>query len=208
MRKSFILILVLLSVVCFVFTAQADDPTAVRRVYTVTAPYLTTADEISFGELSAIWTDDIADETDGINNILVSEDELPALISIFGKEPGKRITVLSKNELYADPNLASAWMIVPFEDIEPGDDFDLSELVGYTYVSADEKISFTFLENSAVYTSYGTMQELTLKKVEGAKLTYEKDGIEYNFFMGYHPFLLCDFTERKFLQVQPEEQDG
>ena len=119
MRKSFILILVLLSVVCFAFTAQADDPTAVRRVYTVTAPYLTTADEISFEELSSIWTDDIADETDGISNILVSEDELPALISIFGKEPGKRITVLSKNELYADPNLASAWMIVPFEDIEP-----------------------------------------------------------------------------------------
>ena len=96
-----------------------------------------------------------------------------------------------------------------FEDIEPGDkEIDYSELVGYTYVSSDEKISFTFLENSAVYTSYGTMQELTLKKVEGAKLTYEKDGIEYNFFMGYHPFLLCDFTERKFLQVQPEEQAG
>ena len=98
----------------------------------------------------------------------------------------------------------------PFEDIEPGDDFDLSELVGYSYVSADEKISFTFLENSAVYTSYGTMQELTLTKVEGSKLSYEKDGIVYNFVMGYHPFLLCDSTERKFLQAQdqPEEEDG
>ena len=97
-----------------------------------------------------------------------------------------------------------------FEDIEPGDkEIDYSELVGYTYVSKDEKISFTFLENGAVYTSYGTMQELTLKKVEGAKLTYEKDSIEYNFVMGYHPFLLCDFTERKFLQVQvPEDEDG
>ncbi len=97
-----------------------------------------------------------------------------------------------------------------FEDIEPGDDIDLSDLVGYTYVSADEKLSFTFLENSAVYTSYGTMQELTLTKVEGSKLSYEKDGIAYNFVMGYHPFLLCDFTERKFLQAQdqPEEEDG
>lgn len=98
----------------------------------------------------------------------------------------------------------------PFEDIEPGDDeIDYSELVGYTYVSNDEKISFTFLENGAVYTSYGTMQELKLTKVEGIKLSYEKDGIEYNFVMGYHPFLLCDFTERKFLQVQvPEDEDG
>ena len=98
----------------------------------------------------------------------------------------------------------------PFEDIEPGDDeIDYSELVGYTYVSNDEKISFTFLENGAVYTSYGTMQELKLTKVEGIKLSYEKDGIEYNFVMGYHPFLLCDFTEHKFLQVQvPEDEDG
>ena len=98
----------------------------------------------------------------------------------------------------------------PFEDIEPGDEeIDYSELVGYTYVSNDEKISFTFLENGAVYTSYGTMQELKLTKVEGIKLSYEKDGIEYNFVMGYHPFLLCDFTERKFLQVQvPEDEDG
>ena len=98
----------------------------------------------------------------------------------------------------------------PFEDIEPGDkEIDYSELVGYTYVSKDEKISFTFLENGAVYTSYGTMQELKLTKVEGIKLSYEKDGIEYNFVMGYHPFLLCDFTERKFLQVQvPEDEDG
>lgn len=119
MRKSFILILVLVSLACFVFTAQADDSSAVRRVYTVTAPYLTTADEISFEDLSAIWAGNIPDETDWISNILVSEDELPALISIFGQDPGKRITVLSKNELYADPNLASAWMIVPFEDIEP-----------------------------------------------------------------------------------------
>lgn len=97
-----------------------------------------------------------------------------------------------------------------FEDIEPGDDeIDYSELVGYTYVSKDEKISFTFLENGAVYTSYGTMQELKLTKVEGIKLSYEKDGIQYNFVMGYHPFLLCDFTERKFLQVQvPEDEDG
>ena len=97
-----------------------------------------------------------------------------------------------------------------FEDIEPGDkEIDYSELVGYTYVSNDEKISFTFLPNGAVYTSYGTMQELKLTKVEGIKLSYEKDGIEYNFVMGYHPFLLCDFTERKFLQVQvPEDEDG
>ena len=97
-----------------------------------------------------------------------------------------------------------------FEDIEPDDkEIDYSELVGYTYVSKDEKISFTFLENGAVYTSYGTMQELKLTKVEGIKLSYEKDGIEYNFVMGYHPFLLCDFTERKFLQVQvPEDEDG
>lgn len=95
-----------------------------------------------------------------------------------------------------------------FEDIEPGDDIDLSDLVGYTYVSYDEKISFTFLPNSAVYTSYGTMQELTLKKAEGDKFTYEKDGVDYCFLMGYHPFVLCDFTERKFLQVQPEEEDG
>ena len=97
-----------------------------------------------------------------------------------------------------------------FEDIEPGDkEIDYSELVGYTYVSKDEKISFTFLENGAVYTSYGTMQELKLTKAEGIKLSYEKEGIEYNFVMGYHPFLLCDFTERKFLQVQvPEDEDG
>ena len=97
-----------------------------------------------------------------------------------------------------------------FEDIEPGDkEIDYSDLVGYTYVSKDEKISFTFLENGAVYTSYGTMQELKLTKVEGIKLSYEKDGIEYNFVMGYHPFLLCDFTERKFLQVQvQEDEDG
>ena len=101
----------------------AQDSTPSRRLYAVSAPYLTVTDDISFDSLQCFWDGSCAtiyDGADGISVVLVSEDEMPALTGIFGAEPHKKhIRVKSKTDLYTDDNLAHAWMIIPFEDIEP-----------------------------------------------------------------------------------------
>ncbi|MBQ4514659.1 MAG: CapA family protein [Anaerolineaceae bacterium] len=104
-------------------SAQEQTAETYRRLYAVSAPYLTITDDISFSSLKCFWDGScpiLDDGADGISNMLVSEEELPSLISIFGSEPVKRhIRVLPKSDLYTDDNLSEAWMIIPFEDIEP-----------------------------------------------------------------------------------------
>ena len=119
--KKKIFFFLLIQILVLTSAVYADESSASRRVYTLTAPYLTITDEVSFEEIKDIWikNEKMTEGPGTISSILVSDEELPALISIFGAEPGRNITVLSRHELYADQNLASAWMIIPFEDIEP-----------------------------------------------------------------------------------------
>lgn len=112
----FVLLMLTVSNVC------AQESGASRRLYTVTAPYLTVCDGISFESLACFWEGscDTLDGTDDVSELLISDQEADALTGIFGTEPYKRhIRILPRSEIYLDPNLASAWMIVPFEDIEP-----------------------------------------------------------------------------------------
>lgn len=121
MKKLIIFCLIPL-LLLFFGTVSAQEESASRRLYTVTAPYLTVTDDISFEGLSSFWKGecDILPGTDDVSVILISEDETDALTSVFGAEPdGDHIKALPRSEIYLDPNLAGAWMIVPFEDIEP-----------------------------------------------------------------------------------------
>ena len=120
--KKYILVLSVLFM--FIITsaafAQADEPS--RRLYTVSAPYFTLTDDISFSTLQCFWEGscDFLDESESVSVLLVSEEELPSYIEIFGKEPYKKhVKSLSKADLYTDDNLLHAWMLIPFEDIEP-----------------------------------------------------------------------------------------
>lgn len=118
-QLGFCLILILLLITG---TVSAEEGAASRRLYTVTAPYLTVTDDISFDGLSCFWKGecDTLPGTEGISEILISADESDSLTGIFGTEPAPRhIRVLPRSEVYLDPNLAASWMIVPFEDIEP-----------------------------------------------------------------------------------------
>ena len=124
MKKIITLLAILVTFIITSGTSAQDQAAeASRRLYAVSAPYLTIADDISFSSLQCFWDgscDTLDDGADGIPVLLVSEEELPAITSIFGKEPVKKhIKVLPKAELYTNNNLADAWMIIPFEDIEP-----------------------------------------------------------------------------------------
>ena len=121
MKKQFGFALILVLLVLF-GTVSAEEGAASRRVYTVTAPYLTETDDISFEGLSSFWKGecDTLPGTDGVSEILISADEIASLSAVFGAEPApRRIKALPRSEVYLDPNLAASWMIVPFEDIEP-----------------------------------------------------------------------------------------
>ena len=117
-QSGFFFMLVLL----FLFGTVSAQEGASRRLYTVTAPYLTVTDDISFEGLSSFWKGecDTLPGTDGVSAILIPADETEALTGVFGAEPDAgNIRPLPRSEVYLDPNLAGAWMIVPFEDIEP-----------------------------------------------------------------------------------------
>lgn len=116
LRLAFLIVLAMTS------AAKAQDSGAYRRIYAISAPYMTITDDISFDALHCFWNGgcETLDGTDGVSQLLISEDEFPAVKEIFGEEPAKKhIQSLSKTKLFTDFNLANAWMIIPFEDIEP-----------------------------------------------------------------------------------------
>ena len=122
MKKLFSSILFLLMLSAFLGPAAADEMTASRRLYTLTAPYLTLTDDLSFESLRCFWSgscdEDAVWKEDA--KILVDEEELAVLTSVFGQEPDTdHITAVSKDELYSEENIAAAWMIIPFEEITP-----------------------------------------------------------------------------------------
>ena len=116
LRLAFLIVLVVTSAV------KAQDTGACRRIYALSAPYMTLVDDISFDALHCFWNGacDILNGTDGVSTILISEDNYPEVRSIFGEDPFKKnIQILSKADLFSNMNLANEWMIIPFEDIEP-----------------------------------------------------------------------------------------
>ena len=114
-----VLFLLLLALCC---TAAADAAEPSRRVYTVTAPYLTVCDNITFESLKCLWNGecDTLEGPENVNEVLIAEEETDPLTSVFGCAPDtKNVRILSRADIYKDQNLASSWMIIPFEDIEP-----------------------------------------------------------------------------------------
>ena len=114
-----VLFLLLLALCC---TAAADAAEPSRRVYTVTAPYLTVCDNITFESLKCLWNGECGtlEGPENVNEILIAEEETDPLTSVFGCAPDtKNVRILSRADIYKDQNLASSWMIIPFEDIEP-----------------------------------------------------------------------------------------
>lgn len=101
----------------------AEDTGAYRRLYAVSAPYLTVADEISFENLQCFWNgncDKLDDGSEGVSTLILCDEEEPFLQNVFGNEPDKRnVLVLPKSQMYTNDRLARNWMIIPFEDIEP-----------------------------------------------------------------------------------------
>ena len=122
MKKAFTLFNLL--IVMFIMKGvYAEDTEAFRRLYAVSAPYLTITDEITFENLQCFWNgscDKIDDGAEGIPTILISSEEEPFLVNVFGSLPDRRhVLSLMKSDLYINSNLANRWMIIPFEDIEP-----------------------------------------------------------------------------------------
>ena len=64
--------------------AFAQEPEASRRVYAVTAPYLTVTDDISFDALKCLWDGScpVLEGTDYIFEISIAEDELDPLVTV------------------------------------------------------------------------------------------------------------------------------
>lgn len=121
MKKNFLLFAWLILLTFFNGTCAQDNDVS-RKLYAVSAPYLTVTDNISFDELQCFWTGECKTLNGMDNNttMLAAEEELPALTEIFGKEPLKKsVKIVPKSELYTENNLANVWMIIPFEDIEP-----------------------------------------------------------------------------------------
>ena len=102
--------------------ALGQTEEASRRVYALTVPYLTVKDDISFYVLSCYW-DGSCDSPEGLpegTTLMIPEEERENLAGIFGKEPdADHISTIPSAELFTEEHLASAWMIIPFEDIEP-----------------------------------------------------------------------------------------
>ncbi len=123
MKKAIIILNLLISL--FILNgAGGEDIEPSRRLYAVSAPYLTVTDEISFENLQCFWNGacDVIDDgsEEGIPTILIANEEEAFLINVFGSLPDRRhVLSLSISDLYINSNLASRWMIIPFEDIEP-----------------------------------------------------------------------------------------
>ncbi len=112
MKKSFIFVLSLIFLLQGAVCAQ-DEPEAYRRVYALTAPYMTVTDDVSFEELSCFWKGDCESIADGVDRVLASEQVIEDLTAAFGSEPDlKHITT----EPY-DPE--TSWSLIPFEEIGP-----------------------------------------------------------------------------------------
>ena len=121
--KKAIVFFTLLIVLIIMNGAYGEDIETSRRLYAVSAPYLTITDEISFENLKCFWNgscDKIDNGAEGIPTILIPNEEEPFLVNVFGSLPDKRhVLSLTKTDLYINSNLANCWMIIPFEDIEP-----------------------------------------------------------------------------------------
>lgn len=122
MKKNVLLIIILIMLFISSSAVSAEEVSAGRRLFALTAPYLTITDNISFDSLSCFWDGSCSTiaGADNISTILVSEEELTEIESIFINPINKRhIRAVPRAELYTNINLANAWMIIPFEDIEP-----------------------------------------------------------------------------------------
>ncbi len=121
--KNFLRSLCILLILFIAGKADGEENVpASRRLYALTAPYLTLTDNISFESLSCFWTGDCdATEIFGEGTkILIDREELSALTNIFGQNPDtSHVTALSKEGLFSEDHISDAWMLIPFEDITP-----------------------------------------------------------------------------------------
>ena len=99
------------------YTFEFNDTKPIgNRVYSLVAPFPTVTDEVSASWLSNLWQGQPEDE---IISLLISEDELPALISIMG-QPSESIQTLPKDQILETAwTTQHTWAIIPFEEIQP-----------------------------------------------------------------------------------------
>lgn len=85
-------------------------------VYALVAPFPTVTDEVSANRLRNLWQGQLED---AIQNLLVADEDLPALSSILG-EPGQSVQKLPADTLLETTwTTQNTWAIIPFEEIEP-----------------------------------------------------------------------------------------
>ena len=85
-------------------------------VYALVAPFPTIKDEVSAEWLAHLWQGQPHDQ---IETLLISPEDLPALVSILG-QPSEHVRTLPKNEILETTwTTQNTWAVVPFDDIEP-----------------------------------------------------------------------------------------
>ncbi len=100
-----------------VYTFDFNDNNPVGNwVYALVAPFPTVTDEVSHDWLLKLWQGQPEGE---ITNLLVSEEDLPALTSILGAS-GLSVLSTPKDKLLESAWISqNTWAIIPFEEIEP-----------------------------------------------------------------------------------------
>ncbi len=112
MKKTFLLVLSLFFLLPGAVCAQ-DEAEAYRRVYALTAPYMTVTDNVDFADLACFWKGNCDTIADDVSRVFASEQVIEDLTAAFGSEPDdEKISTAPYDPL-------TSWTLVPFEEIEP-----------------------------------------------------------------------------------------
>jgi len=161
--------------IAYTFEFSGANPLG-NWIYALVAPFPTVQEEVSAPWLQNLWQGQ-PEET--ISTLIISEDDLPALSSIFG-EPGESVRTLPKTQLLETAwTTQNTWAIIPFEEIQPrwkvllidgqspihkdfaADQYALNVSISVNLVESDESFSlppeladlyFTNLDSSKITT--------------------------------------------------------
>jgi poly-gamma-glutamate synthesis protein (capsule biosynthesis protein) len=101
--------------IVFTFEFSGSNPIG-SWVYALVAPFPTVVEEVSSTWLQNLWQ---GQPEDAISTLIISEIDLPAIISILG-EPGDSIQTLPKEQLLETAwTTQNTWAVIPFEEIQP-----------------------------------------------------------------------------------------